>query len=101
MAEQRKKEMGIRKTMGASVFIITKMMLTDFMKWVLIANLIAWPIAWYLMDNWLDNFAFHVSFGWWIFVIAGLISIVIASSTVMFQSIKTGLTNPINALKYE
>jgi putative ABC transport system permease protein len=101
MAEQRKKEMGIRKTMGASVSIITKMMLTDFMKWVLIANLISWPIAWYLMDNWLAKFAFHVSFGWWIFVIAGLISIVIASSTVMFQSIKTGLTNPIHALKHE
>ena len=101
MAEQRKKEMGIRKTMGASVSIITKMMLTDFMKWVFIANLISWPIAWYLMNNWLDKFAFHVSFGWWIFLAAGLISLLIASSTVMFQSIKTGLTNPIHALKHE
>jgi ABC-type antimicrobial peptide transport system permease subunit len=101
MAEQRKKEMGIRKTMGASVSVITKMMLTDFMKWVLMANLISWPIAWYLMNNWLNNFAFHVSFGWWIFLVAGLISLFIASSTVMFQSIKTGLANPVIALKNE
>jgi ABC-type antimicrobial peptide transport system permease subunit len=101
MAEQRKKEMGIRKTLGASASLITRMMLSDFTRWVIIANIIAWPIAWYIADQWLEKFAFHISFGWWTFVVAGMSSLLIAVFTVMFQSIKTAMANPVYALKDE
>lgn len=99
MAEQRKKEMGIRKTLGASSPIIVRMMLSDFTRWVFIANIIAWPVAWYITNQWLEKFAFHVSFGWWTFVVAGMSSLLIAVFTVMFQSIKTAMANPVYALK--
>ena len=101
MAEQRKKEMGIRKTMGASVSVITKMMLTDFMKWVLIANIIAWPIAFFAVTEWLQSFAYRIEMNYWLFLLGGFIALLIALGTVSFQSVKAAHANPVDSLRNE
>ncbi|MDP9048955.1 MAG: ABC transporter permease, partial [Bacteroidota bacterium] len=100
-AEKRFKEIGIRKVLGASVQNITVLLSRHFLMLVLIANLIAWPIAWLVMNNWLKDFAFRVSIQWWIFVIAGLVSVLIAFATVSFQSIKAAVANPVKSLRSE
>jgi putative ABC transport system permease protein len=101
MAEQRSKEIGIRKVLGASVSSITTLLSMDFVKLVLIAILIASPIAWYGMNKWLQDFAYKVPVSWWIFVLSGLTAIIIALLTVSFQSIKAALMNPVKSLKSE
>ncbi|MDB5134117.1 MAG: FtsX-like permease family protein [Mucilaginibacter sp.] len=101
MAEQRSKEIGIRKVLGATVSSITTLLSMDFVKLVLIAILIASPIAWYGMNKWLQDFAYKVPISWWIFVLSGLAAIVIALLTVSFQSIKAALMNPVKRLKSE
>jgi putative ABC transport system permease protein len=101
MAEQRTKEIGIRKVLGASVLELIALLSKEFTKWVLIANLIAWPIAYYFMDKWLQDFAYRIDISWWIFVLSGGIALVIALVTVSLQAIKTAIANPINALRYE
>jgi putative ABC transport system permease protein len=73
----------------------------DFVKLVLIANLLAWPIAWYAMNKWLQNFAYRIEIGWWIFLLAGGLALVIALLTVSMQAIKAALVNPVEALRYE
>jgi putative ABC transport system permease protein len=73
----------------------------EFLKWVLLANIIAWPIAWYGMNNWLQNFAYRINIGLWTFVLAGLLALVIALLTVSFQTIKATIANPVEALRYE
>jgi putative ABC transport system permease protein len=103
MAEQRSKEIGIRKVLGASVEAITTLLSLDFVKLVALAILIASPIAWWGMNKWLQGFSYsyRAPISWWIFALAGVISIVIALLTVSFQSIKAAIANPIKALKSE
>ena len=101
MVVRRTKEIGIRKAMGASVENIFLLLSKEFIKWVLIAVIIACPIAWFLMDKWLQGFAYRINLGVDIFLIAALISLVIALATVAWQSLKSALENPINALRYE
>jgi putative ABC transport system permease protein len=77
------------------------MLLKDFTKWVLIANIIAWPISYYLMHQWLQDFAYRIDINWWIFVLSGGIALIIALATVSVHTIKTAIANPIEALRYE
>ncbi|WP_221394022.1 ABC transporter permease [Dyadobacter sp. NIV53] len=101
MAELRTKEIGVRKVLGASVGSIVTLLSQDFLKLVLIAIVIASPIAWYGMHNWLQDFAYHTEINWWVFALAGVISIGIALFTVSFQSIKAALMNPVKSLRSE
>jgi len=101
MAEQRNKEIGIRKVLGASVSGITAMLSKDFVKLVLIAFVIASPLAYWAMTKWLQDFAYRISIGWWMIGIAGLVAVVIALITISFQSIKAAMMNPVKALRSE
>jgi len=101
MAEQRTKEIGIRKVMGATTTQMITILSRDFTKWVLFANVIAIPLSWFVMNKWLRNFTHRVELSWWIFLMAGLITLIIALMTVSLQAIKTARTNPVNSLKYE
>lgn len=101
MAEQRSKEIGIRKVLGASVSSITALMSKDFVKLVVIAIVIASPIAWWAMSKWLQDFAYRAPIEWWVFALAGAAAIVIALLTISFQSIKAALMNPVEAIKAE
>ena len=100
-AERRKKEVGIRKVLGASVNGIFFLLSKDFIKLVLIALVIASPIAWYFMNDWLQDFAYRIDISWWIFVIAAISAILIAIITISFQAIKAALSNPIKNLRTE
>jgi putative ABC transport system permease protein len=101
MAEQRTKEIGIRKVLGASNTGIVTLLSRDFLKLVLIAIVIASPIAWYAMNQWLQDFAYKITTEWWVFAIAGVLAIGIALLTVSFQSIKAALMNPVTSLRSE
>ncbi|SDB48815.1 putative ABC transport system permease protein [Flavobacteriaceae bacterium MAR_2010_188] len=101
IAEQRKKEIGIRKVLGASIPNIVAMMSIDFVKLVLIAFAIAAPFAWWAMDGWLQDFAFRINLSWWIFALTGLTAIAIAVATLSFQAIKAALANPVKSLRSE
>ncbi|MGV3558700.1 ABC transporter permease [Larkinella arboricola] len=101
MAEQRTKEIGVRKVLGASATSIVGLLSKDFLKLVLIAILIATPIAWYGMNQWLEDFAYKIDVPWWVFAVAGVVAVVIAFVTVSFQSIKAALTNPVKSLRAE
>jgi ABC-type antimicrobial peptide transport system permease subunit len=101
ISERRTKEIGIRKVLGANVSTIVFMLSQDFTKWIIISNIIAWPLAYWLMDMWLDNFAYRVTLGWWVFILSGLLALIIAIATVGLQTIKVAITNPITALRYE
>jgi putative ABC transport system permease protein len=101
IADQKTKEIGIRKVLGASVTRIVKNLNKSFLKWVLIANLIAWPIAWFAMNRWLENFAYRIGLSWWMFVLAAVLAVFIALLTVSFQTVKAALKNPIDSLRYE
>lgn len=96
---QRKKEVGIRKVLGASIGGIVLLLSKDFLRLVLVAVVIATPAAWYFMHRWLQNFEFHVNIHWWVFVIAGLVAVLIAFLTVSMQSVKAALANPVESLK--
>lgn len=100
-AEQRIKEIGIRKVLGASVPGIVALLSKDFLKLVAIAVLIASPIAWYVMNKWLQDFAYRVNISWWVFVLATVIAMLIALITVSFQAIKAAISNPIKSLRAE
>ena len=98
---RRTKEIGIRKVLGASVENIVKLLTKDFIKLVLIALLIASPLAWWTMNDWLQSFAYRIDIQWWVFVLAGTGAIAIAFLTVSFQSVKAALANPVNSLRSE
>jgi len=100
-ARQRIKEIGIRKVLGASVKDITTLLSKDFIKLVLVSILIASPVAWWLMHNWLKDFAYRTDISWWIFVVAGVIAVFIAVTTVSFQAIKAARANPVKNLRTE
>ena len=101
VAEQRTKEIGIRKVLGASITEIVLLLSREFAVWVLLANIIAWPVAYFVMNNWLKNFAYRINPGWSVFFLAGIIALTIAVATISFQTIKAAKANPINSLKYE
>jgi putative ABC transport system permease protein len=100
-AEQRTKEIGIRKVLGASVSQVTRMLSKKFLKLVLIASIIAFPVAWWGMNKWLQSFAYRIEISWWIFVVAAFLALLIALLTVSFQSIKAAMTNPVKSLRAE
>ncbi len=100
-AEQRSKEIGIRKILGATTSGIVELLSKDFLKLVFISLLIACPVAWYLMHNWLTNFAYHIEINWWVFAAAGGGTILIAFMTVGFQSVKAAIVNPVESLHSE
>ncbi len=99
--ERKRKEIGIRKVNGSKVSQILAMLNKDFIKWVLISFVLASPIAWYAMNQWLQNFAYKTTLDWWIFALSGFLAIAIAILTVSFQSYKAAIRNPIEALRYE
>ncbi len=101
MAEQRTKEIGVRKVLGASVPNIVTLLSKDFLKLVMIAIVIASPLAWYAMNSWLKDFAYKIDIEWWVFALAGTVAITIALLTVSFQSIKAALMNPVHSLRAE
>ncbi|MBU1100036.1 MAG: ABC transporter permease [Bacteroidetes bacterium] len=99
--EEKTKEIGVRKVLGASIPNIFLNLVKQFTKWVIVANLIAWPLAYYIMDKWLQNFAYRTEVSSWTFIIAAIVALIIAITTVSFQSVKAALANPIKSLKYE
>jgi putative ABC transport system permease protein len=101
MAEQRKKEIGVRKVLGASVSSITRLLSTDFLKLVLISCIIAFPVAWWLMKSWLQNYEYRIAIAWYVFAISALMALLIAFFTVSFQAIKAAIANPVKSLRSE
>ena len=100
-AEQRTKEIGIRKVLGATVPNVVGLLSKDFLKLVIIANVISWPLAWWIMNKWLQDFAYRINISWWIFLLAGLAALLIALITVSFKAIKAALANPVESLRTE
>lgn len=98
---RRTKEIGIRKVLGAKVRRIVFSLSGEFIAWVLIANILAWPLAFYILNRWLQTFAYHIDLEVWMFVLSGLLALTIAFSTVSYQAFKSARANPVDALKYE
>ena len=99
--QKRVKEIGVRKVLGASEAGIVAMLSKDFIKLVVVALIIAFPVAWLLMNKWLENFAYRITISWWMFAIAGLLAVFIAFLTVSYQSVRAALANPVRSLKTE
>ncbi len=91
----------MRKVLGASVANITTLLSKDFLKLVIVSIVIASPVAWWAMNKWLQNYPYHVNIKWWVFALAGLLSIIIAIVTVSFQAIKAAIANPVGSLRTE
>jgi putative ABC transport system permease protein len=100
-AERRTKEIGIRKVLGASVTGITTLLSADFLKLIVLSALIAFPLAWWAMNSWLQGYPYRIAISWWVFIMAGLLSVLIAVVTISFQSIKAALMNPVKSLRTE
>ncbi|MGC3943573.1 MAG: ABC transporter permease [Chryseolinea sp.] len=101
MAEQRTKEIGIRKVLGASVYGITSLLSRDFLRLVVLAVAIATPLAWFLIAKWLEGFVYRIDVSWWVFPLAGFIAVLIACLTVSYQSVRSAVANPVNSLRTE
>ncbi len=101
ISEQRTKEVGVRKVLGASVQALLTSFVIDFCKWVVLAAVIAIPISWYIMQNWLDGFAYRIQLSLGVFIISGLFATIIAATTVAFQAYRSTLKNPVDALRHE
>ena len=99
--KQRTKEIGIRKVLGASVSGIVVLLSKEFTKWVLLANILAWPVAYYAMKNWLQNFAYRIELSWEFFILTGWVALMIAILIVGFLAIKAAIANPVETLRYE
>jgi putative ABC transport system permease protein len=100
-AERRKKEVGIRKVLGATTPGVVLLLSKDFIKLVIVSLLIATPVAWYCMNQWLQSFSYRIDIGWWVFAVAAILAIGIAFATVSFQALKAALTNPVKSLRTE
>ena len=101
MAEQRTKEIGIRKVLGATASNIVALLSKEFTKWVIVANAFAWPIAYFALNKWLQSYAYKTNVALWSFILSGVIALLIALLTVSYQSVKAALTNPVDSLRYE
>jgi putative ABC transport system permease protein len=101
MTGQRTKEIGIRKVLGASAGNVILLLSREFTKWVVLSNIVAWPVAYFVMNRWLENFAYRTRIGAWVFVVAGLVTLIIALLTVSSKAIKAALSNPADSLRYE
>jgi len=99
--EQRTKEIGIRKILGASAFSLFLIVTRDFMKWVILANVVAWPVAYWSMKNWLNNFAYQVNLGIGVFLFSGMLTFLIAIATISWHVVRITRANPVNSLRYE
>jgi putative ABC transport system permease protein len=99
--EVRMKEIGIRKVLGADALKISFLLSKDFTKWVLVANIIAWPAAYYAISKWLEDFAYKTEMGIWIYILAAIVALLISVFTISFQSIKAANSNPVKILRYE
>jgi len=98
---QRTKEIGVRKVLGASVSNILLLLSRDFLKLIMVANIIAFPVAWWIMHNWLQDFAYRTNLSWWIFLSAAIIALIIAIVTIGLQTIKASMANPVKSLRTE
>ena len=101
MTEQRTKEIGIRKVLGASIIDILSLLSSSFTKWLIIANILAWPVAWFAMTKWLQSYAYHIDISFLTFFIAGSITLIITLLTTSLITIKAAITNPVESLRYE
>jgi putative ABC transport system permease protein len=100
-AERRIKEIGVRKVLGASMSSIVSLLSRHFLKLVLISNAIAWPIAWYSVNHWMQDYAYRVPMSWWVFLLAGVVALMIALVTVSLLAMKAAMANPVDSLRSE
>lgn len=100
-AEQRKKEIGVRKVLGASIFDILYTLLSDFAKLILVASFVAIPLASYFMQKWLQNYDYRINISWWVFLLASIAATIIALFTIVFQAVKAANANPVESLRTE
>ena len=98
---QRRKEIGIRKVLGASIVSVFSILSKEFLQLIFITIIIAAPLAWYIMNKWLQNYAYRIQISWWMFLIAGILALLIALMTVSYQTIKAAIANPVKSLRTE
>ena len=101
IVQRKVKEIGVRKVLGATIFDIVQILSSDFLKLVSLAAIISFPLSWYAMNLWLQDFAYRTNLNWWVFALAGIIGLFIAIATISFQAIKASLANPVKSLRTE